>query len=279
MATKKKDRTGFSLAPEIDNIVEWLNRHMIDIGKNTFVVGISGGIDSAVVERLCELAAHEMHGLKVLGISMPFTADNSDSEKRADELCMNRNNVIYYKIYISSIVQSYKARGVGQTQMNEGNLRSRIRTNILYDCAAQYNGLVIGTGNADEDGLGYCTKGGDGLCDIFPLSGIHKSDVYAIAYYMNIDGSFGIPESIYEAVPTAELWEGQTDEDELGMTYDQVEWALRILEQMSFDDALNNTIFPPKPEDIEILRKVDKMKRNNAHKFQVPPIYKPRWLK
>jgi len=251
---------------EIDQITVWLIRYMKEAKKDTFVTGVSGGIDSAVVERLCEMACNK--SVSVLAISMPFTMDWSDSEKRADVLCKNRANVIYHKIYISSIVQAYKARGIGQTQLNEGNLRARVRANILYDFAAQNNGIVVGTGNKDEDEIGYFTKGGDGLVDISPLSNIHKSAVYQIGKILEV------PQSILDASPTAELWDGQTDEKELGMTYDQIEWAIKIL-----DDLHNNLASLKEINETEflILQKVQLMRKKNAHKLKYPPIYNPTW--
>ena len=260
-----REKNDWEVEQEITDIVKWLSSYMNEDNKNTFVIGVSGGIDSTVVMRLCEMACNESP-YKVLAISMPFSMNWSDSEKRADELCKDRDHVTYHKIYISSIIQAYKATGVGQTKMDEGNLRSRVRANVLYDFAARDNGLVIGTGNKDEDEIGYMTKFGDGAVDICPLSAIHKSVVYQMGKILKV------PQSILDAAPTAELWNGQTDEQELGLTYDQIEWAIKTLDNLHDNIASLKEI-----NEIEflILQKVQLMRKKNAHKLKYPPIYNP----
>jgi len=243
--------------------VAWMKDYCGD-KIDTLVIGVSGGIDSAVVERLCELI-----GKKVICISMPMTSDPvSESTERAIELCWGRN-VTFITKTIKPIVDSYKDSGIDMDQLSEGNLRSRIRANILYNYAGQNNGIVVGTGNKDEDTIGYFTKGGDGLVDICPLSDIHKSDVYRMAKYLEV------PCSILNAVPTAELWDGQTDEQELGMGYDEVEWAIKALnirKKLENDEwASIRKAFSDR--QLIVLDKVYHMKKKNAHKLSYPPIF------
>lgn len=277
-----KSLKGISIPKLIDDIVNWIKRYCEENGITSLVVGVSGGIDSAVVARLCEKT-----GIRTICVSMPYDTvcvingkepEEGTSTYRSFKLCQNRN-VEYYIIQIKDIVQAYKFGNftpmkngellcgnsnvrVGDTQLSEGNLRSRIRANILYDFAGKNNGIVVGTGNKDEDQIGYATVGGDFLCDIFPLSDLHKSIVYKIAKEWE-----DIPQSIIDAVPTAELWDGQTDEGELGMTYDEIAWAI------DYDD--NNTLCKYlTPRKMEVLLKVREMRKKNKHKITLPPVFK-----
>ena len=249
--------------------VSWMKDYCGD-RIDTLVVGVSGGIDSAVVERLCELT-----GKKVICISMPMTNDPvGESTERAMELCSGRN-VTFITKTIASIVESYKDSGIEMDRLSEGNLRSRIRANILYNYAGMNNGIVVGTGNKDEDTIGYFTKGGDGLVDICPLSDIHKSDVYKMAGYLDV------PSRTLNAVPTAELWDGQTDEQELGMNYNEVEWAIKMLsirkklelEKDEWASIRKDFSKCCRDRQLIVLDKVYHMKKKNAHKLSYPPIF------
>jgi len=257
----------YKIESEIERIRNWLIHYMTEAEKDTFVIGVSGGIDSAVVERLCEVAT-----FSIFAINMPMHPTETSiipSSQRAYELCKDRPEDVHYKVRtIERIIKSYKTQGIANNRLNEGNLRARIRANILYDFAANNNGIVVGTGNKDEDEIGYMTKFGDGAVDICPLSNIHKSAVYQMGKFLEV------PQSILDAAPTAELWDGQTDEQELGLTYDQVEWAIKIL-----DDLHNNLASLKEIDETEflILQKVQLMRKKNSHKLKYPPIYNPTW--
>jgi NAD+ synthase len=235
----------------------------------TWIVGVSGGVDSAVIERLCEKT-----GRQTICIAMPLYLHFDsvvDSLSKAMELCVNRTNVVLSIRSIGGIVEIYQNSGIANhshmvkdaNRLLEGNLRSRIRANILYDFAGAYKGLVVGTGNRDEDEIGYFTKGGDGLVDLCPLSMIHKSDVWKMAKILEV------PDSIRSAKPTAGLWDGQTDEEELGMTYDEVAWAI------DSDDTKTLHMYL-EPRKQEVLMKVRAMRENNRHKLQYPPVFDPK---
>jgi len=245
----------------IDDIVGWIKKYCETNGIDSLIVGVSGGIDSSVVARLCEKT-----GIRTICVSMPYDVQGmlpGTSTARAYDLCYDRN-VQYYLVVIKKIVGVYKDHLVGETKLLEGNLRARIRANILYDFAGKHNGIVIGTGNKDEDQIGYFTKLGDGGVDLCPLSNLHKSIVYEIAKV------FGdIPKDIIDAAPTAELWENQTDENELGMTYDDVEWALRILGRRPIATSRM------RKKERDIVEKVKNMVKKNAHKLRYPPIFDP----
>ena len=248
-----------------NDIVQWMLNYQESSGTCCWIVGVSGGIDSAVACRLAEYT-----NKNVQAIAMPMYCHGIVDSVNLDNvmtLCVNPHNVKLDIRPIGQIVESYKNNGVGckrllksGQQLREGNLRSRIRANILYDAAHYFHGLVVGTGNKDEDQIGYFTKGGDGLVDLCPLSDLHKSQVYDLARYLNV------PDSIINAVPSAGLWDGQTDETELGMTYDEIEWALKHINTTRTDACLNL-------EELNILNDVKQRVRTNAHKLKVPPVF------
>jgi NAD+ synthase len=254
-------------------VASWIKDYMDKDGIETCVVGVSGGVDSAAILRLCERT-----GKRVIAVAMPMELhkdSSADSLQKAMELCVNRPNVELIIRPIGQIVKCYQKQGVGLTQLGEGNLRSRTRADILRDLAGETNGIVVGTGNRDEDEIGYFTKGGDGDVDICPLSQLHKSMVKAIAVCE------GVPEKIITAEPTAGLWDGQTDEEELGMNYNEVEWAIR------FDDnEINATSTPQELQEaqdlsdrqVKVLGMVRTRRRVNAHKLRFPSVFTPEWL-
>ncbi len=243
----------------IDQVVGWITEYCDKNKLSSLVVGVSGGIDSAVVARLCEKT-----GLKTFCVAMPMNT-SIKSFSRAKKLCYQRN-VEFSTVCIERIVNVYKQLGVGDTSLREGNLRSRIRANILYDLAGKNFGIVVGTGNKDEDEIGYFTKGGDGLVDICPLSNVHKSKVLEIACVLD-----NIPQNIIDAEPTAELEDGQTDDQDLGMTYNEIEWAIK------FDDPENIHMADESLLDrrrMFVLEHTRYMRKYNAHKLKLPPIFK-----
>jgi NAD+ synthase len=251
----------------INGVTDWILTYTNDHGINALVVGVSGGLDSAVVARLCERT-----GVPTIYVAMPMSLQK-DSSPRSLHLAgkLHIGAVIgtgLRCIPIGSIVEAYKKMGLGMTSLREGNIRSRVRANILYDIASEYGGIVVGTGNKDEDEIGYFTKGGDGLVDICPLSQIHKSQVREMAKLLNV------PQEIIDAKPTAGLWDGQTDEDELGMTYYEVEVVLRFL-----DGKINNQeaekLIGNRDRLIVVHNKVSHMRLKNAHKLKYPPVYQP----
>jgi len=245
---------------------------MDEAGLETCVVGVSGGIDSAAVLRLCERT-----NKRVVAVAMPmsvFNDSNSNSLQQAMDLCVGRD-VEFHIRPIGDIVEAYKKQGhgigafgpapgfgPGIGQLSEGNLRSRIRADILRGIAGETKGLVIGTGNLDEDAIGYFTKGGDGDVDLCPLSKIHKATVYEMAELLQV------PKSILTAKPTAGLWDGQTDEDELGMTYDEIAWAIDFDITGTNENALNL-------REKDVLKKVRHLRKINAHKLSYPPVFDP----
>lgn len=272
---------------------KWMSDYAEKAHLRAWVVGVSGGIDSTVVERLCENTC-----LPVVAITMPmWLHENSDPKAlpRAIALCASRTNVDFRIRLIGPIWEAYRAAGIAisgpaysvpdendvdeRIRLSQGNLRSRIRADILRDAAGEVGGCIVGTGNYDEDAIGYFTKGGDGDVDICPLSLMHKDEVYAMANAFDEldspnDQVLTVPADNLSAIPTAGLWDGQTDEDELGMTYDEIAWAI---EHDNMCEGRPNRQLDPPPEGrrSEVLNKVKHMMKINAHKLAFPPVYNP----
>ena len=236
---------------EAKAISKWLRDYCDKNGITSLVLGVSGGIDSAVCASICA-----MTGLKCIFLSMP-TSSHKGSTKRAAELAVHLDKHVILRP-IGEIIQSYEENLIATTPFRRGNLAARIRANILYDYASANNGIVVGTDNYDEHMLGYFTKGGDGLADIFPIATYHKSGVRELAKVLPV------PRSIIDAAPSAELVEGQTDESDLGMTYDEVEWALDL-------PPLISGIFSEKQKSI--LSQVDIRIVNSRHKRNDAPCF------
>ena len=215
----------------INHIVNWLIRYCNKSKMNGFVIGISGGIDSAVVSTLCALT-----NKNVLCLEMSIH-QNKKEKKRSSEhiywLEKNFSNVSHYKISLSDIFDLFKTKMPIEIDNNEkqllslANSRARLRMTTLYYFASLKNYLVTGTGNKVEDfGVGFYTKYGDGGVDISPIADLLKSEVFKLAKYLKII------KSIQEAKPTDGLWpDNRTDEDQIGVSYDELEWAMKIYEK------------------------------------------------
>ena len=254
-----------------DDIVEWIHTYTQTNNIESLVVGLSGGIDSAVVAMLCIDMVQTYKDVRVICVMMPY--DISDAESYARSLKFKRNveffgaDADFYTHEIKSIVNAYDLDRYSGYKQNilSGNLRARVRANILYDVAGATNGIVVGTGNLDENELGYFTKGGDGLTDILPIGNLHKYEVYELAKVFMID----IPQEIINATPSANLWEGQTDEDELGMTYNEVAWAI---DTITGHDSVLST--PEPTRAAEVLARVKEMQKKTEHKRRMPPVFR-----
>jgi len=257
------------------HIVQWLLDYAKRAGKDTFVVGISGGIDSALVSTLCAKT-----GLKVRAISMPVHSKRSPlANSHLGWLITNFPNV---EVDVSDIGDSFEMEIQEYRHPLDGlqraNLQSRLRMIRLYLYAGS-SGLVVGTGNKVEDaGLGFFTKYGDGGVDISPIGDLLKSEVRAMAAYLGIDPR------IIEVAPTDGLWEPgsghETDEQALGMTYDEAEQAMALNDKYE----MVKTMLPNHSIDqfIEVEKLTDKqvsLLKNflgwhnaTSHKMNMPPV-------
>ena len=207
----------------IDHIVNWLRDYANKAGCQGFVVGISGGIDSAVTSTLCAKT-----GLKLVCLEMAIHQNQDEVNRGLDHikwLTEQFDNVSYHRINLTDTFETLKIV-LPETSTSHGlsmaNTRSRLRMTTLY-AIGQANGcLVAGTGNKVEDfGVGFYTKYGDGGVDLSPIADLFKTDVFALAAEMNIISS------IQNAQPTDGLWEDErTDEGQLGASYPELEWAM-----------------------------------------------------
>ncbi len=232
-------------------IPEWIKKKVDESGCNGVVLGMSGGIDSAVVAALCKKAL----GDKVLGVIMPCKSlpkDREDAELTARKLDLELQTVPLDEILNSFLKVLPESPGFVQS-----NMKPRLRMTALYYIANLHSYLVVGTGNRSEVMVGYYTKYGDGGVDLLPIAGLHKTEVLALATEL------GIPAEIIEKAPSAGLWEGQTDEDELGITYAELDQALTAI------DAGTEDRF-----DAKTINKVKEMIAKSAHKRALPEMFK-----
>ena len=232
-------------------IVKWIKNYVDDNGIQSLVVGVSGGIDSAVVSTLC--AETE---LPTFPLGMPIHQD-SDQESLSDShlasLERRYKNVKTLKFNLTEVFEKFK-KSLGEyahDDLSLANTRSRLRMTTLYQIAGKYNGIVVGTGNKVEDyGVGFYTKYGDGGVDIAPIADLYKTEVWELGKYL------GVSKEIIEASPTDGLWDDKrTDEDQLGASYSQLE------EAMEYGTG----------DGVKVLEKFSKM---NQHKIQPIPTFK-----
>ena len=208
------------------HIVNWLFDYSKKSGLNGFVVGVSGGIDSAVTSTLCAKT-----GLNTVVLNMPIHQKSNQFDRSNEHINWLKNNfenVSSHEINLTNVYDSFSNAlpKANQDELSMANLRSRIRMSNLYVFASNKKYLVAGTGNKVEDfGVGFYTKYGDGGVDISPIADLLKSEVFKIAHHL------GIVSSIQKAKPTDGLWDDdRSDEDQLGATYDELEWAMNYLE-------------------------------------------------
>jgi NAD+ synthase len=201
-------------------IENYIAQEVAKSDKSGIVLGLSGGLDSSVVAALGKNALGKE---RVHGIIMPSFSNTKSDYDDAVSLAKNLG-ISYNAISIEDLLGSFKATGLFESKMAYANIKPRIRMALLYGYANSNNYLVAGTGNRSEIMIGYFTKFGDGGADILPIGGLYKTQVFEIAKYL------AIPEMIIRKKPSAGLWENQTDEEEIGMTYRNLDLILAGIE-------------------------------------------------
>jgi len=223
----------------IDFIVGWIKNYKETNGVNGFVVGVSGGIDSALTSTLCALT-----GVKTLCLNMPIKQKEDQylrANKHIDWLKNKFKNVDSIDIDLTNVFNEFKLSVENNSLTNNlalANSRSRIRMTTLYYYAGIDNSIVVGTGNKVEDfGIGFYTKYGDGGVDISPIADLMKSEVFEVSK------ALGINDEILEAKPTDGLWDDdRTDEDQIGATYNDLEKIMKILEKGMNPDEIDDNL-------------------------------------
>lgn len=240
-------------------ITQWLKHYAKNNKMSGFVVGVSGGIDSAVVSTLCAET-----GLPTLAVSIPINQDktlDNRSEIQKKWLKQKYKNIAIDKVDLSQAFNEIKM-SLNTDNLGLANTKSRLRMVALYALASPRKYLVVGTGNKVEDfGVGFFTKYGDGGVDISPIADLMKSEVYEIAKELNI------PKEIQEAAPTDGLWEdGRTDESQIGASYKELEWAMNYIDSNS-DEVLNS-------RQKKVVKIFLKFRKKNEHKIKPIPVFK-----
>ncbi len=252
----------------IEHIVNWLKEYSNSSGTNGFVVGVSGGIDSALTSTLCALT-----GKKVIVLNLPirqFKEHFDLSNEHIEWLKKNYSNVEAYTVDLTTVFNNFELQVPEEVRdfLSMANSRARLRMTTLYAFAGHYKLLVAGTGNKIEDfGVGFFTKYGDGGVDLSPIADLKKSEVYALA------AELGVVKNILNARPTDGLFaDGRTDEDQLGASYDELEWAMEYVEK-----NLNENLTDRQKKVLEIYKRLNKA---NRHKIDPIPVCKiPQGLK
>ena len=208
---------------EVHNeLVEFLRESFKKTGFSKAVLGLSGGIDSALVAYLLRDALGKEN---VLAIMMPYKSSNPDSLNHA-KLVVEDLGINSKTIEITDMIDAYFKNEEEATSLRMGNKMARERMSILFDYSSKENALVVGTSNKTEIYLGYSTQFGDSACALNPIGDLYKTNIWDLSRYLKI------PNELIEKKPSADLWEGQTDEQEMGLTYKEADQVLyRMLEE------------------------------------------------
>jgi NAD+ synthase len=241
-------------------IVEWLQEKVQESGTDGYVIGVSGGIDSALTSTLCALTGHP-----VIVVGLPIHQPQTHihrSEAHMTWLENNFSNVSQKTVDLTYLYETFRDLDMESSDLALVNSRSRLRMLALYNIANTHNLLVGGTGNKVEDyGIGFFTKYGDGGVDVSPIADLLKSEVRELSEHL------GIIDEIITAIPTDGLWEDdRSDEDQIGASYEELEWALQYYD-------LNGPHFEPlETRQCEVLEIYIGRHLGSRHKLKAPPV-------
>ncbi|WP_299431682.1 NAD(+) synthase [uncultured Aquimarina sp.] len=248
----------------IDYIVNWLKDYATKANINGFVIGISGGIDSAVTSTLCAKT-----GLNVLCVEMPIHQAPSQVNRAQEHISLLKtrfNKVTDTRVDLTPVFEKFKTSApksdsVARLNLSLANTRARLRMTTLYYLAGLHGYLVAGTGNKVEDfGVGFYTKYGDGGVDISPIADLLKSEVYELAKVLEV------PDSIQVATPTDGLFgDSRSDEDQIGASYDELEWAMKMKDLGKKSDDFSG-------RELEVFNIYSHLNTVNQHKMIPIPV-------
>lgn len=247
-----------NIEKNVRDVTEWLKKSVISAGAKGVVLGMSGGVDCSTVACLAEKAGIPILLVKMpYGKSMDFAGDRTDADELIEKFKFSNTTIDITKQVDEQVkfiekakisngeIASIELRGIAKA-----NIMPRVRMTTLYSIGQSLGYLVIGTGNLSEITMGYCTKWGDAACDLNPLAMFTKTEVRIMARYL------GVPDRIVSKSPSANLWEGQTDEEEMGITYYD-------LDKYIVTGEGNN----------QVKEKIEAAKEKNAHKFKKINVY------
>ena len=244
-----------------EQLITFLKNEVSNAGLQRATVGLSGGLDSAIVAILCK----EAFGANMSCVLMPSHYSSDESIKDAVELC-KKFDIDYEVVEIAPMVEAFEKFMDGD-KLRIGNFSARMRMSVLYDVSARDKSLVVGTSNKSAILLGYGTIFGDVACAINPIGEMYKSDEYEFGKFL------GVTDTILNKKPSADLWEGQSDEDELGYTYKQMDEVLKKLvdKGISKEELVSNGV------EEELVNMLIHRMKSNAFKGKLPTIAKIKW--
>ncbi len=249
-----------------DDITNWIHDYATTNNIKSLVVGVSGGIDSAVVSTLCART-----GLPVYCVMIDI-----HSNQDCVQMAYSHSNWLKHKHFpsvntisrnLDRVLMEYREAGRLEDAHVIANTKSRMRMTVLYEIAALHQGIVVGTGNKVEDfGIGFFCKGGDGNVDISPIADLYKTEVWELGKYL------GVQLCIIEAPPTDDLFlDGRTDEQQIGTTYEELEWAMEEFADPT-GGPLDSSYYTDRQN--KVLAIYDRLHQQNQHKMQPIPIFK-----
>ena len=242
-------------------LIDFLKDEVEKTGLEKVTVGLSGGLDSAIVAVLCK----EAFGGKLNCVLMPSQFSSQSSAEHAIELC-EKFDIKYETISIAPMVESF-INNMDGDKLRIGNFSARMRMSVLYDVSSREKSLVVGTSNKSEILLGYGTIFGDTACAINPIGQMYKSDEFEFAKVL------GVVDSIITKAPSADLWENQSDEDELGYSYAQMDEVLKLL----VDENKNKEELISLGFEEKLIDMLDYRIKSNAFKGKLPTIANIKW--
>ncbi|MBS3788364.1 NAD+ synthase [Candidatus Bipolaricaulota bacterium] len=249
----------FDPESEVARVENFIARKQSEIGFKTVIIGLSGGIDSSLTVVLANRA------LKNQNIEVVFLPEATTPDRDSSDVARlaEKYELDVRKVAIDDLVSIFKEKLGEISELAEANLKARVRMVILYTLANRNDGLVLGTGNLSEWLLGYFTKYGDGAADLAPLTHLYKTEIKVIARHLDM------PESIISKPPSAGLWEDQTDEEELGGSYEEIDKVLYLKHDKDYTlEEAKETL----DTDTNFVEKIYDMVANSAHKREGPAV-------